>query len=43
MYIEIEKKNMEYNLYCDENCHLPQANSYLIAIGGFIYPNAKAD
>jgi hypothetical protein len=32
----------EYNIYCDESCHLPHDNSDLMVIGGISCPKDKA-
>ena len=32
----------EYNIYCDESCHLPNDNSNLMVIGGILCPKKKA-
>lgn len=34
---------MEYNIYCDESCHLPHDNSNLMVIGGLACPKDKAE
>jgi len=32
----------EFNIYCDESCHLPHDNSDLMVIGGISCPKDKA-
>lgn len=32
---------MEYNIYCDESCHLPNDNSNIMVIGGISCPKNK--
>ncbi len=32
---------MEYNIYCDESCHLPNDNSNVMVIGGIWIPKEK--
>ncbi len=34
---------MEYNIYCDESCHLPHDDSDLMVIGGIACPKSKAE
>ena len=34
---------MEYNIYCDESCHLPHDNVDLMVIGGISCPKEKAE
>ena len=34
---------IEYNVYCDESCHLPHDNSDLMVIGGISCPKEKVD
>lgn len=34
---------MEYNIYCDESCHLPHDNSNLMVIGGLSCPKDKVN
>lgn len=34
---------MEYNIYCDESCHLPHDNADLMVIGGISCPKEKAE
>ena len=34
---------VEYNIYCDESCHLPHDNSDLMVIGGISCPKDKTD
>ena len=33
----------EYNIYCDESCHLPNDNADLMVIGGVTWPKEKAE
>ena len=33
---------LEYNIYCDESCHLPHDNSDIMVIGGISCPKDKA-
>lgn len=34
---------MEYNIYCDESCHLPHDNIDLMVIGGISCPKEKTE
>lgn len=36
-------KTMEYNIYCDESCHLPHDNVDLMVIGGISCPKEKSE
>ncbi len=33
----------EYNIYCDESCHLPHDDSDIMVIGGISCPKEKAE
>ena len=33
---------MEYNIYCDESCHLPNDGEKIMVIGGLLCPKGKA-